>query len=211
MKAIKRIILLGGAIGLLGASVAFSPKPIGALAEGEETSQTEAETEALEDKDGNGIPDSVEKFYDENIRDRMVFGISLGTIIGLAGSVLSAIVILVRVGLALKSIKGENKKTNDVSEATAEDLGKLVKAMAEYVDSLNRRIEQCERKADENMQRFEAAADELSQHIKYENLSYAVLSVLEELARNPETASKGSYDRIKKIVEEAKKDVQAEE
>ena len=55
----------------------------------------EETTITMEDKDNNGIPDTIEDYYNEHIRDQYAFGIGLGSIIGIASSIVGVVVMVV--------------------------------------------------------------------------------------------------------------------
>lgn len=75
----------------------------------------------FEDLDENGIPDFIDKYYDEHIKDQYMFGISLGSIIGVAVSVL---------GLAFTWLKN-NKFGNELINQTKENGKKVLELIAE--------------------------------------------------------------------------------
>lgn len=67
----------------------------------------------LEDKNNNGIPDSIEDYYDQHIRDQYAFGISLGSLIGFASSLIGWVIILVKHNKTNKFLKTESLKTTE--------------------------------------------------------------------------------------------------
>lgn len=74
----------------------------------------------LEDKNQNGIPDSIEDYYDQHIRDQYAFGISLGSIIGFGTSLIGWLTIHLK-----------NKKTSKFITTQVDDLKKQVTDMKE--------------------------------------------------------------------------------
>lgn len=91
----------------------------------EETEEPENGTITLEDKNGDGIPDVIEDYYNEKIRDQYMFGITLGSLISFAISTVGQIAIFVRNGKANKrmlSLGGENSRSIAKYEETISKL-----------------------------------------------------------------------------------------
>lgn len=111
----------------------------------------------MEDKNGDGIPDIIEDYYNENIRDKYMFGITLGSLISFAISIVGQIAIFVRNGKA-------NKKMLTLGDSNS-------RSIAKYEETINRLSE-------ENEKREKKYQKELAETRKREQLLIAKIDEL---------------------------------
>ena len=102
----------------------------------------------MKDEDGNGIPDAIEDYYAEHIQEKYMFGISLGSLIGLATSVLGWLFI------ALKN-KGFFSKASAWMGEQKENADKIIEKYSGILDQ-----------ADEANEKLRAFIGEYSEEVK---------------------------------------------
>lgn len=217
MKKRKAIII--GALSLLAlAGGAASAPAIGARAEGEGTSlvseeptseEAPAESEGesskknyLEDKDGDGIPDAINDYYNEHIRDQYMFGITLGSVIAFAVSFFGWLLTYMKYRKMGKDIHEAMALTSGNAKETAENFRKMAESsetlQASLSDTAAKMVEYAEGVKKEATE-YKAAYEEKSEEMKEE---YAARSA-ELLAKVSEAEAKiGEYKAQAESLEE---------
>lgn len=186
----KNLILALASVSLMNAPV--SDEPIESSFEEPEVSQVSSEQEETEneridfkDNDGNGIPDVIENYYDEHIRDQYAFGIGLGALIGFSINACSILYML-------HKNKKERESTKKVN--TAKD---------ELIDKQCKTIEYLVRKSEGYVDRFVETAESLP---TYEGLSVKLDAILKNqlniAASDKMCISSGIADEVIKNIEE---------
>ena len=207
---IKTLLLLGALLGspmmLNGAEDSSEPTSSEVT-----SSESSEETKALEDKDGNGIPDALEDFYNDKIRDKYMFGISLGSIIGAATSLLGILIVIIRNERTNKRLVKENGVATALIEDLAEKQRKLQDLFESHEEELKAAFEHDKEALEElreftqaNLKAFKESSETLKQYAQFERKLTAVLNALKEISMNPEMVKAGIAEKVNSIVKEVK-------
>lgn len=182
----------------------------------------------LEDKDGDGIPDAIEDYYDQHLRDQYMFGISLGSLIGFAVSFLGWLLTYMRYRKTGKSIEEALALTSSNERETGENFRKMVASSeklqakigdtAEKMEATEKAFEQ---KAEEYEAKFQAEAEEYKKKMeeaqakaeetakRYAEMEAKVKSLREMLvllSHSEEYVKNGTADEVAKVAKEVKFD-----
>lgn len=122
------------------ASVEISSAPEESLSETAAES-SEGKKGYLEDKDGDGIPDAVNDYYNEHIRDQYMFGITLGSLIGFAVSAFGWLFTYIKYTKMGKDIHEAMGLTSANAKETAENFAKMVRSSESLEASMNQAME----------------------------------------------------------------------
>lgn len=131
---------------LLASSLLATP----ILTNDEVVNDTTQKEPTLEDKDQNGIPDSIEDYYDKHIRDQYAFGISLGSIIGFASSVIGWLIVL-----------RKNNKTSDYLKLEQAKITEQVMALNEQNEKYRVMINEIVSKNEEATREYKILANKI--------------------------------------------------
>lgn len=183
----------------------------------EETSEdtpiiTEIDSDiTLVDADGNGIPDIIENYYDQNIREQYMFGISLGAIIGVLSSIATAVIMISKNAKSNKIILETNKKTESrISQLADENrlLRESIKQKELLIENQEKQYKETvanfEKTTQANLKRFEEASVKLEAYGQVEKKLDAVLEINKLIATTPEYVKLGIGEEIIKIIQEVK-------
>lgn len=161
------------------------------------------------DLNENGIPDVAEDYYNDNIRDKYLFGISLGSLIGFT----------VNLFFNLVSLKLKSKYQKQTSSVIAQTHERLL-TTAEFVnqvDAESKKVsENCQKLLDttrETLEKYQIENKQLKEALneativlsKYENFNAKLNVIIKDVAllsETPEYVKSGVSERIHKSIEE---------
>lgn len=208
---IKSLLLLGAMLGspmmLNGAENSSEPQSSEVV-----SSETSNEGgKALEDKDGNGIPDALEDFYNDKIRDKYLFGISLGSIIGAATSLLGILIVIIRNEKTNKKLIKENALAMSWVAELEDKQKKLQELFEEYHCELKEALGKDAESilalrefSEANLKEFRDSSELLKQYAQFERKLTAVLNSLKEMSMSPEMVKLGIAEKVNSIIKEVK-------
>lgn len=159
----------------------------------------------MEDLDNNGIPDVIEDYYNEHIRDQYAFGIGLGSILGVVSSIITAIVIIAK-----------NSKSNRLLKENANNNSEYLKAIEEKIKEKDAIIEkqmednralllEISKLSDANLTAIKKASDKLENYSSFETKLNASLDCMKALGSSSENVKSGVGEKVNKIVGSVKK------
>lgn len=159
----------------------------------------------MEDLDNNGIPDVIEDYYNEHIRDQYAFGIGLGSILGVVSSIITAIVIIAK-----------NSKSNQLLKENANNNSEYLKAIEEKIKEKDAIIEkqmednralllEISKLSDANLTAIKKASDKLENYSSFETKLNASLDCMKALGSSSENVKNGVGEKVNKIVGSVKK------
>lgn len=159
----------------------------------------------MEDLDNNGIPDVIEDYYNEHIRDQYAFGIGLGSILGVVSSIITAIVIIAK-----------NSKSNRLLKENANNNSEYLKAIEEKIKEKDAIIEkqmednralllEISKLSDANLNAIKKASEKLENYSSFETKLNASLDCMKALGSSSENVKSGVGEKVNKIVGSVKK------
>lgn len=159
----------------------------------------------MEDLDNNGIPDVIEDYYNEHIRDQYAFGIGLGSILGVVSSIITAIVIIAK-----------NSKSNRLLKENANNNSEYLKAIEEKIKEKDAIIEkqmednralllEISKLSDANLTAIKKASEKLENYSSFETKLNASLDCMKALGSSSENVKSGVGEKVNKIVGSVKK------
>lgn len=159
----------------------------------------------MEDLDNNGIPDVIEDYYNEHIRDQYAFGIGLGSILGVVSSIITAIVIITK-----------NSKSNRLLKENANNNSEYLKAIEEKIKEKDTIIEkqmednralllEISKLSDANLTAIKKASEKLENYSSFETKLNASLDCMKALGSSSENVKSGVGEKVNKIVGSVKK------
>ena len=159
----------------------------------------------MEDLDNNGIPDVIEDYYNEHIRDQYAFGIGLGSILGVVSSIITAIVIIAK-----------NSKSNRLLKENANNNSEYLKAIEEKIKEKDAIIEkqmednralllEISKLSDANLIAIKKASEKLENYSSFETKLNASLDCMKALGSSSENVKSGVGEKVNKIVGSVKK------
>lgn len=159
----------------------------------------------MEDLDNNGIPDVIEDYYNEHIRDQYAFGIGLGSILGVVSSIITAIVIIAK-----------NSKSNRLLKENANNNSEYLKAIEEKIKEKDAIIEkqmednralllEISKLSAANLTAIKKASEKLENYSSFETKLNASLDCMKALGSSSENVKSGVGEKVNKIVGSVKK------
>ena len=158
------------------------------------------------------IPTEVEDYYNQNIRDQYMFGISLGTVLGLLASFVSIMVQIrksTKANRELKATSEANKQTLDNILSQVDIYKSLLeekeKALEEALAS-NQKIQyQYEDLMAKVSEQFSNGTKILNKYAKIDEKLNATLMSVKELASTPSNIKSGVSQKVQSIVDNVKR------
>lgn len=194
------LMLISGV--LLLRSQLLHNNPLIVLAEEEVTEEVaiiEEENEnILVDTNGNGIPDVLEDYYANNIRDQYLFGISLGAIISFAVTAAGYVYIYMKNKTVNNEARSNNKEIKQELKEVREDYANYRRQVAEnearheqekefYRETLAKQFESNEIIA----KQFSEASKKLEAYGQFEQKIDTLLAIETIKASDPDLVKKG--------------------
>lgn len=159
----------------------------------------------MEDLDNNGIPDVIEDYYNEHIRDQYAFGIGLGSILGVVSSIITAIVIIAKNSKSNRLLK-ENANNNSEYLKSIEEKIKEKDAIIEKQMEDNRALLlEISKLSDANLTAIKKASEKLENYSSFETKLNASLDCMKALGSSSENVKSGVGEKVNKIVGSVKK------
>lgn len=162
------------------------------------TETTESIT--FEDLDNDGIPDIINDYYDEHIRDQYMFGIGLGAILGVFASIISAIYIAKKNNTSVNALKATNEKTNEKLLEIIKDLYNKVSELKEENDRImalnNKYVNDYKLLASEIINSNEKSTKVLKNYAKVNDKLDIALECIEEISKTPELLKEGITSKV---------------
>lgn len=165
----------------------------------------------FEDKDGDGIPDVITDYYNQKIRDQYLFGISLGSLIGLLTSIIGQIYIIKKNSgtnkLFKNSVSTQEEKLNEL-DTKLKEYEKLIKELEEAREDQTTDSVELLKKNEEQISAIIASLKEsvgvLQNYANIDNKINAIIECIELLATTEELTKKGVTSEITKTLNEVK-------
>lgn len=192
---------------ILSSALLFAP-----LVEDVSTNETPTtENTTFEDLDNDNIPDVIEDYYNEHIRDQYMFGITLGSLIGLATSIVSLIIFIHKTTKSSKLIK----QTNENNQKTIEEMKLAIeeknKINEEYRAQLNSIVEENKNLVKQNteitnanIKKIDDCVKTLSSYSNFDKKLDASLNVLNILGSTENMIKEGKREQIVACLESVK-------
>lgn len=217
----KKLLLLATSALLFGGAVAVGAPKISVSAEeivesSEELTSEEATSSAqsstsekdwIADNDGNGIPDEIENYYNNQIRDAWMFGIPLGTVIGGLMGLVTFIFNTVNTGGQKKTLFEIKAESNSNSQIVAEIDAEFKK----YKEEADKQLEewkavaiQYKNEANALSAKFEEASTKLDKYSAVDNKLNASNKMVALLANTKEYTANGVNTEVQKVYNEVK-------
>ena len=208
MKRLKKFALTGllilGGIGFASASAPITSVPLVTV---ETPSEVIEVTEG--DTNGNGIPDSIEDFYNKNVRDQYMFGIGLGTLLGLVTSVIAII-------MQIRKTSKAAKLMTETTEKSAETITEMKAQIDQYKTLVENQLKtalekniEIEKKytqlVEQTSQKFNDGTKVLANYSKIDEKLNASLECMKELANTKTYIQSGVSQKVNVIIEGTKK------
>ena len=158
------------------------------------------------------VPTDVEDYYNQNIRDQYMFGISLGTILGLLASFVS---IMVQIRKSTKA----NRELKATSEANKQILDNILSQVDIYKSLLEEKEKALEEALASNQkiqyqyedlmakvsEQFSNGTKILNKYAKIDEKLNATLMSVKELASTPSNIKSGVSQKVQSIVDNVKR------
>ena len=158
------------------------------------------ENVTFEDLDNDGIPDIINDYYDEHIRDQYMFGIGLGAILGVFASIISAIYIAKKNNTSVNALKATNEKTNEKLLEIIKDLYNKVSELKEENDRIvtlnNKYVNDYKLLASEIINSNEKSTKVLKNYAKVNDKLDIALECIEEISKAPELLKEGITSKV---------------
>ena len=172
------------------------------------TSQEENKTITFEDLDEDGIPDVINDYYNENIRDQYMFGIGLGAILGVLASIVSNIYIAKKNNGATKEIKATSEKTNiellKIVTELKNEFNNLKDENSKLIVLNNKYVNDYKLLASEIINSNEKSTKVLTNYAKINDKLDVTLMCIEEIAKVPMLVKEGITSKVVSKINEVK-------
>lgn len=188
----RKILLSLSLLGFMPCLMSVSEPPT--------TQVEEDKTITLEDTDNNGIPDTIEDYYNEHIRDQYAFGIGLGSIIGFASSIVAVIVMVVKNGKSNKLLKENATQNSELIEKIREEIKEKDTLLEKQIEENKKLVEKINELSIANLNRIKDASNTLKSYARFENKINASLDCFNAIGKSPDYVKNGIGSEINKIV-----------
>lgn len=163
------------------------------------------------DTEDEKLEDAVENYYNEHIRDQYMFGISLGSLIGLISSIVTSIVIIVKNVKSNKQLRDNNKQTIETIEKLraefekekaeyVKDLEAREKIIADYAKDMKRVVDQYDDLSKVLVYKTNEASDKLSRYAETEDKINRISQAIVALSKNPDNVKTGISSEVNSII-----------
>lgn len=159
----------------------------------------------MEDLDNNGIPDVIEDYYNEHIRDQYAFGIGLGSILGVVSSIISAIVIITKNSKSNRLLKENANNNSEYLKAIEEKIKEKDAIIEKQMDDNRALLLEISKLSDANLTAIKKASDKLENYSSFETKLNASLDCMKALGSSSENVKSGVGEKVNKIVGSVKK------
>lgn len=157
---------------------------------------TEKRADVSTDTDADGIPDAIEDYYDQHIRDQYMFGIGLGALISGALSMLG-------VAYQIVKFKSMAKNTTAMVKDSNECLHQMKEEYAKYVEEATRKLKDTVRENEalrsamfQVVASLKESAKVLSYYSNFDQKLNAILVNQKEMAETPEYTTLGVSAKV---------------
>lgn len=180
-----------------------------------ENSSTTRTSITFEDLDNDGIPDIINDYYNEHIRDQYMFGIGLGAILGVLASIVVAIYNARKGNQTNKDLKvttnAINKEVNDLVKTFETQLkeieSKLNDIEKEYTNTItinNKYVNDYKLLTSELIKSTQKSTKVLENYSLIETKLNAVIECLDLIAETPDCIREGITNKVKSITKGVK-------
>ena len=163
------------------------------------------------DTEDEKLEDAVEDYYNEHVRDQYMFGISLGSLIGLISSIVTSIVIIVKNVKSNKQLRDNNKQTIETIEKLraefekekaeyVKDLEAREKIIADYAKDMKRVVDQYDDLSKVLVYKTNEASDKLSRYAETEDKINRISQAIVALSKNPDNVKTGISSEVNSII-----------
>ena len=168
----------------------------------EETSNEETGTsDLLEDKDGNGVADKLEEFY-QNTTFYQLTGVALGSLVGLAISVIGLVFNIIKTKNMLEATKTVSNNANSNVIKWNENGEKIAVKTAELLSNITT-LTTSNNELKEELANMKDNYDKLlAQYTKVDVKLNAILENQSETAKTTENIQNGSAKKVEQRVKE---------
>ena len=154
----------------------------------------------MDDLDNNGVPDTIEDYYNEHIRDQYAFGIGLGSIIGFASSIVGVVVMVVKNGKSNKLIKESAAQNTEIIEKIKEEIRKKDELLEQQIAENKELVSKINEISTRNLNKITESANILKNYSSFETKLNAGLDCMKALGNSPENVKCGVSEEVNKIV-----------
>lgn len=180
-----------------------------------ENSSTTRTSVTFEDLDNDGIPDVINDYYNEHIRDQYMFGIGLGAILGVLASIVVAIYNASKGNKTNSDLKvttnGIKEEVNDLVKTFKTQLkeieSKLNAIEKEYTNTItinNKYVNDYKMLVGEMMKSLQESTKVLENYALIEVKLNAVIECLDLIAETPDCIREGITNKVKSIIKGVK-------
>lgn len=159
----------------------------------------------MEDLDNNGIPDVIEDYYNEHIRDQYAFGIGLGSILGVVSSIITAIVIIAKNSKSNRLLKENANNNSEYLKAIEEKIKEKDAIIEKQMEDNRALLSEISKLSDANLTAIKKASDKLENYSSFETKLNASLDCMKALGSSSENIKSGVGEKVNKIVGSVKK------
>ena len=159
----------------------------------------------MEDLDNNGIPDVIEDYYNEHIRDQYAFGIGLGSILGVVSSIITAIVIIAKNSKSNRLLKENANNNSEYLKAIEEKIKEKDAIIEKQMEDNRELLLEISKLSDANLTAIKKASDKLENYSSFETKLNASLDCMKALGSSSENVKSGVSEKVNKIVGSVKK------
>ena len=159
----------------------------------------------MEDLDNNGIPDVIEDYYNEHIRDQYAFGIGLGSILGVVSSIITAIVIIAKNSKSNRLLKENANNNSEYLKAIEEKIKEKDAIIEKQMEDNRELLLEISKLSDANLTAIKKASEKLENYSSFETKLNASLDCMKALGSSSENVKSGVGEKVNKIVGSVKK------
>ena len=159
----------------------------------------------MEDLDNNGIPDVIEDYYNEHIRDQYAFGIGLGSILGVVSSIITAIVIIAKNSKSNRLLKENANNNSEYLKAIEEKIKEKDAIIEKQMEDNRALLSEISKLSDANLTAIKKASEKLENYSSFETKLNASLDCMKALGSSSENVKSGVGEKVNKIVGSVKK------
>lgn len=159
----------------------------------------------MDDLDNNGIPDVIEDYYNEHIRDQYAFGIGLGSILGFLSSVITAIVVITKNSKSNRVLRENAELNNQYLENIKSQIEEKDKLLEAQIEENKKLVAEIDKLSTDNLNAIKKASDTLDRYSTFETKINASLDCMKALSNSSENIKSGVSEKVNKIVGSVKK------
>lgn len=161
------------------------------------------------------VPKKVLDYYNTNVRDKYMFGISLGSAIGLAIAVIGWLAVYIKNTHLIKNVKKSNDENKAIVNVTLSEMNLKINEYENIIKEKDLKFEQLSNRYEETLDKYSALIDDTSKkfdegvqvlenYAKIDKKVDAMLEIQKEFVANETDVVNGTAERVNSIVNEVK-------